>query len=115
LFVGRFYALRKGQWTVGLPHLAMGSDARLRDLATQDLQHPIDGLQQAELGDAWWDYAQSTTSTTRAHIEEHARHWYSLAQPNLAGLTLTRIQSRMQGETNTPPVAASAPNASTVP
>ncbi|HUO09344.1 MAG TPA: hypothetical protein VM008_13635 [Phycisphaerae bacterium] len=113
LFVGRFYALRKGQWTIGLPHLAMGSDARLRNLATLDLSNPADGLQQAQLGDAWWDYAQTTTNSTRTHIEAHARDWYHLAQPNLAGLTLTRIQSRMQGDATTP-ATASTPNAQTL-
>ncbi len=113
LLVGRFYALRKGQWTIGLPHLAAGSDATLRTLATEDLAHPSDGLQQAQLGDGWWDYAQTlapANGAARLHTEAHACEWYRLARPNLAGLTLTRIQARMQGTATDPaaPLAASA-------
>lgn len=105
LLVGKFYALRKGQWDVGLPHLAQGSDAALRTVATQDLARPTDGLKQATLGDAWWDFAQTLTpanGAARRHTEDRAREWYRLAKPNLAGLTLTRIQARLQNSTSEP-------------
>ena len=116
LLVGKFYALRKGQWSLGLPHLAAGSDAALRTLATQELARPTDGIPQAQLGDGWWDYAEKLTpanSAARLHTEAHAREWYRVAKPNLAGLTLTRIQARMQGAATEPTAAASTSTAPT--
>jgi hypothetical protein len=114
LLVGRFYALRKGQWAIGLPHLAAGSDEKLRTLAKQDLANPTDGLQQAVLGDAWWDYAQTTTGGVRTHIQDRAGEWYRLAKPNLAGLTLTRIESRIGNGSTSPALPDVPANAAVV-
>jgi hypothetical protein len=95
LLVGTFYALRKGQWTVGLPHLAASDDAALHTLAQRDLAAPTDQLQEALLGDAWWDYGENASGAIRTNTQRHACDWYRLAQPGLAGLTLTRIQTRL--------------------
>jgi hypothetical protein len=105
LLVGTFYALRKGQWSIGLPHLAASSDAALRALAQRDLAAPSDQLQQAVLGDDWWNYGEAASGAIRLNVQRHACDWYRQAQSGLAGLTLTRIQTRLQAY---PVVAAPA-------
>ncbi len=96
LQVGKFYALRKGQWATGLPHLAAGNDETLRELAQQELANPTDGLKQAVLGDAWWGVGENASGGVRMNVLRHACEWYRMAKPNLAGITLTRIQARME-------------------
>jgi hypothetical protein len=100
LVIGRFYALDKGQWELGLVHLAAGSDDLLRQLATKELARPADGFAQVALGDAWWDYAEKFTGGTaqrsKAIVQEHARQWYAAAQKSIQGITLARIASRLE-------------------
>ena len=109
LALGRFYALHKGQWAIGLPHLAAGSDAALRALATRELAAPVDGLDQAALGDTWWDIAEKATGLTRTHARAHAATWYERSKKSLSGITLTRIQSRLQSAAGGAPSTAPAP------
>jgi hypothetical protein len=110
--VGRFYALSKGQWGLGLPHLARSDDADLRALATQDLAKPADGFAQAQLGDAWWAYAEKAAGPARAHAAAHAAEWYKAAEATIKGITLARIQARLQaGLADAGPSAATRPAA----
>ena len=102
LVVGKFYALHKGQWDIGLPHLAAGPDSTLRALAEKDLAAPIDGAAKTTLGDAWWDFAEKSTGLTHTHTTGRARFWYQHAQKSLSGITLTRIQSRLGSATTAP-------------
>ncbi len=113
LIIGTFYALHKNQWDIGLPHLALSSDPTLRDLAAKDLAHPTDPLLQVQLGDAWWDYAQKATGLDRASASAHAAQWYKSAQSTLQGITLARIQSRLQSTTTVDPDSAPLPSPTT--
>ena len=88
LEIGRFYALQKNQWSLGLMHLAAGSDPELQALATQDLAHPTDGLALAQLGDAWWAFGEKNTGAVKKNAQLHAAELYRDAQENLAGTTL---------------------------
>jgi hypothetical protein len=103
LTIGRFYALHKGQWTQGLTHLAQGHDPELAGLARRELAEPDDGLRQAALGDNWWDYAEKSTGLTRTVVRAHATEWYRKARTTIQGITLTRIQSRIEQGTAKPP------------
>jgi hypothetical protein len=107
LVIGKFYALHKGQWAVGLPHLAAGSDAELSALAAKELAKPADGLAQAALGDAWWEYAEKSSGLTRSVVNAHATEWYRTAQATIQGITLARIQSRISGSESTPAFSSS--------
>ena len=104
LTVGRFYALHKGQWALGLAHLAAGSDAELAELAQRELALPTDGFLQTAVGDGWWDYAEKSSGLTRAAVSAHAAEWYKRAQATITGITLARIQARIEQGT-----AADAP------
>ncbi|HVX86878.1 MAG TPA: hypothetical protein VH253_18995 [Phycisphaerae bacterium] len=103
LAVGTFYGLHKGQWAVGLPHLARGSDKELASLARKELGHPADGAEQVKIGDAWWSIAENQTGRARRIVEAHAREWYRTAKASLEGLTLTRIESRLGEEPGAAP------------
>jgi hypothetical protein len=111
LTVGRFYALHKGQWEKGLGHLAAGDDPELAALARRELALPEEGLGQAAVADGWWDYAEKSSGLARTVVREHATQWYQRAQETIKGITLARIQSRI--EQGTPKAAAPAPAAGT--
>jgi hypothetical protein len=112
LEIGKFYALHKGQWDIGLPHLAAGSDAELRGLAEREIAAPADGVEQTALGDAWWDFAEKSTGLTRAQAGAHALGWYGRARESIKGLTLTRIEDRLK--TGLPAAAAGSAGAKAV-
>jgi hypothetical protein len=108
LTVGTFYGLHKGQWEIGLPHLARGSDPELKALAQRELSHPADGLQQVEIGDAWWSLGEKYSGFARPVVQRHAQNWYRQAHDAIAGLTLTRIEARLQGSATQPALGGSA-------
>ncbi len=114
LTIGRFYALHKGQWALGLSHLAQGSDPELAALAARELAQPADGLQQILVGDGWWDYAEKSTGLTRAMAGAHATEWYKTAQQTITGITLARIQSRIDQGTARQTAGAATAAANTV-
>ncbi|HVT82851.1 MAG TPA: hypothetical protein VHM90_19590 [Phycisphaerae bacterium] len=97
LVIGSFYALHKGQWALGLPHLAGGSDAGLKSAAEKELAHPTDGLAQAALADAWWEYGEKCTGSTQTVVKAHAAEWYKTARVAIQGVTLARIDARIAG------------------
>jgi hypothetical protein len=106
LAIGRFYALHKGQWALGLSHLAQGGDAELAELAQRELARPADGLAQTAVGDGWWDYAQKSSGLTHSVASAHAAEWYKTARQTIQGITLARIQSRIDQAAGDSPKAA---------
>jgi hypothetical protein len=105
LTVGIFYGLHKGQWDIGLPHLARCGDAELSVLAQRELAGPADGLRQVEIGDAWWSLADKYPGAARPVLQRHAQEWYRRARASIAGLTLTRIDARLGGAATQPGAA----------
>ena len=95
LVVGRYCCLSKGDFDAGLAHLAKSDDAALRILAEREMLAPTDPLRQVELADLWWGYAEKLSGRGQASALIRARHWYAVAQANISGITLTRIQSRL--------------------
>ncbi|HUT11572.1 MAG TPA: hypothetical protein VMY42_13810 [Thermoguttaceae bacterium] len=93
LEVGRWYCFTKDEWDRGIPHLAKGSDQRLRALAVQEpAPRPSGAADLVDLADAWWDLAQGTTGEDHDAIMLRAGHWYKAAQE--AGLVaLARVKA----------------------
>jgi hypothetical protein len=106
--IGRFYALHKGQWEVGLRHLALSGDPVLRKLALMELDRPTADAEQLALADGWWDFGKSATGITRDYATAHAIEWYKSVQHNIQGITLTRIESRISASGSAPPATSPA-------
>jgi beta-glucosidase len=79
LAVGRYHCFRKGDWDKGLPMLAQGSDASLKELATADLRKPTAPEEQMKLGDGWWDFAGNKLILTFKGSEQRGAYWYRKA------------------------------------
>lgn len=94
LVVGRYYCLSKGQFERGLPHLARSADPALRGLARQAAGDPTPSEMLA-IADGWWDLAARVEEPARTHASAHARLWYGRAREGLTGLTLKRIDARL--------------------
>ena len=97
LMLGKYLCFEMGDWQQGLPHLAKGDDAELKQLAARDTSlPPADPNEQAKLGDAWWDLAQSRKGEEKAALAARAGYWYEQAVPKMpAGLAKSRIEKRM--------------------
>lgn len=95
LSVGKFYCFTKGDWTTGLPMLALSNDPGLKELAGVDLAMPNQPNDQVDLGDGWWEQASKADSHQKQNFESRAKHWYLQALPNLSGLTAARIRKRL--------------------
>ncbi len=52
-------------------------------------------MKQALLGDAWWGYGENAAGAIRVNVQRHAGEWYRRAEPDLAGITLARIEARL--------------------
>ncbi len=96
LRVGRYYGLLRGEWDKGLPLLARGSHARLRELAEADLANPTIPEEQLQLADGWWEQG-TTDETCQAALYARAAFWYQRALPALpTGLWRAKAEMRLQ-------------------
>jgi WD40 repeat protein len=95
LAVGKYYALVRGDWERGLPLLARGADADLRDAAKRDLSKPADSAGQVALAEAWRRLAQGPPRA-RAEVLLRAASWYQQASLDLEGAERERIDGRLK-------------------
>jgi WD40 repeat protein/tRNA A-37 threonylcarbamoyl transferase component Bud32 len=96
LAVGKFQCLVKGDWDKGLPLLAAGSDAGLKELARSDLAKAEDPDAKVKLGDAWWRVAEEGPADSKRNMQRRAYFWYEQAVVSLTGLTRTKVENRMK-------------------
>ena len=90
---GEYSCFVKGDWKKGIPMLALGSDEALKVLAQKELKGAGSPEEQAELGDGWWDMAQTRQGGQRETLLLHAGRWYREAKPGLSSaLTLDKIE-----------------------
>jgi hypothetical protein len=93
--VGRHLCFFQGEWNDGLPLLAKGSDATLKDLAQKDLARPGDAAGQIDVGDGWWKLAELQPERIKANIRERAVYWYEGAEPTAAAEEQARVVQRI--------------------
>ncbi|HEY2148165.1 MAG TPA: hypothetical protein VGH32_09525, partial [Pirellulales bacterium] len=62
LIVGRFRCFDKQDWQSGLRFLVRGGDTELQKLAEQELNEPSSPAEQMKLANAWWDFAERTST-----------------------------------------------------
>ncbi len=96
LNVGRFFCFYKGDWDKGLPLLALGGDAKLKELAKKDINAPTDAADQAALADAWYEVAEVETGPKEVQIQLHAHALYKEAVPKLSGTAKAKAEERLK-------------------
>jgi len=98
LAVGRFLCLVAGDWEQGAPMLAKGSDAALKALAEKEVARPVQGADQAALGDAWWDLSEKERNAEfKKRMRARSFSWYERAlQGGVTGLVKARVENRLR-------------------
>jgi hypothetical protein len=104
--VGRFECFVKKDWKTGLPMLAKGSDATLKQMAGDELRQPASPQDQLAIADGWWAMADKSPATQKDTIHAHAGEWYAKAAPNLSGLG--KMKAEQRAAANKPDEVASA-------
>lgn len=104
--VGKYRCFTKGEWTQGIPMLALGNDETLKQVAILELDDNRDLL---KIGDAWWKIAEELPSNHRDRVRSHAAESYAASLPKLTGLSKTRVEKILlsigrleEGNGNTP-------------
>ncbi len=100
LILGRWFCFDRGDWGVGLPHLARGADARLKELAAKDAASPGLPADQASIGDFWWEVAEKEKGKAANACRGRALYWYELAVPHLTGLAFVKVTQRINLKDN---------------
>lgn len=94
LQVGRYYCFIRGEWPKGLPLLAKGSHAILKELAQIELSEPTDAVEQLELADGWWELSSEET-THQKTLRLHAVEWYLRALEGLPQ-SLVKVKAELR-------------------
>ncbi len=108
LALGKFFCLDKGDWDRGLPMLALGSDAKLKELAAKDAASPADAVTQEELGNSYAALAAEESGARKLDLLRRARYWYEQAEAGLTGLPHTEVVKKIAEIDKTAPAAPPA-------
>jgi hypothetical protein len=92
---GLYLCLSKGQWDLGLPVLAKGPEGPYRTIATRELAAPEGAVEQASLGDFWWEQVDKENGSAKAAVRSRALYWYGRALVGLEGLVRVRTEKRL--------------------
>ena len=95
LKLGKFYCFMKADWDKGLPMLAMGEDAKLKDMAGKDLKGAADADAQVALADGWWSLAEAAAGSPKKQMQLRAGMWYRQAVGGLEGLEKAKVEKRL--------------------
>jgi hypothetical protein len=96
LLLGRCCCL-DDDWKKGLPHLAKGSDAQLRQLAEQDVASPKETAVQLRLADGWWTLGEARQGEEADALRLRAGYWYDRAHAQLtSGFNRLKVEKRLE-------------------
>lgn len=93
--LGRYLCFERGDWEVGLGHLAKGSDASLKALAAQEVPPPQNPAAMAALAERWWTAADQAEKAEAQPLRRRAVYWYERALPDLRGIRKTAAEKRL--------------------
>jgi hypothetical protein len=94
--LGAYLCLVKLRWTEGAPHLAMGSNLRLKILATEDNAPPVGAGRMADLANEYWMLSDQESGLFKRGLRLRAAHWYCQALPKLtSGLVKVQAERRL--------------------
>ena len=96
LAVGKFYAFAKGDWNLGLPLLAAGSNASLAKLAQQEMDKTASSSERKKLADAWLKLAESSNGLESQRQRARALMWYERVQHDVEGLAKIEVSKRIE-------------------
>ena len=98
LVIGKLKCFTNNDWETGLLYLAKSNDPLLSSLAKRETTSPPKTTRdQIALADAWWEAAQSASSTDRLGFVTRAARWYRLAQPEVtSGIDKVKIEKRLK-------------------
>ncbi len=85
----------RGNWKVGLPMLARGSEAKLSEVADREMKSTQAGQQSSDVADGWWEIAEEQPDVIRNRIRAHAAELYRISLPNLTGITKIKVEKRL--------------------
>lgn len=96
LTVGRYLCFMHGDWEKGLPMLAKGKDAGLKQLASKELSQPTELKEQLAIADGWWKRSESLPDQRRElNLVRHAKVWYERAGATAEGEDRQRVIDRL--------------------
>lgn len=93
--IGRYECFVKGNWTVGLPMLAKGSNETLKSVAANELKPPATAVEQMAVADAWWGMTEGLPPAIQANVRAHAVSLYARADEGLSGLNKLKAEQRI--------------------
>lgn len=96
LIIGKHLCWTSGDWKTGLPHLAKGSEAALKAIASRELAEPKEPADQLALADSWWDLGEQESGAGRQALRTRAAFWYASAIPGLTGLNRIKAERRLE-------------------
>lgn len=94
LTFGKFLCFVRGDWNMGLRHLAFGSDAKLSRLARDELFSPRTSKNLVDLADGWYDWGLEKNASTRKAVWSRALEHYQEAISGSAGKRRDHIDQR---------------------
>lgn len=95
LAAGRFYCFTRNIWESGIPLLAKGSDAGLKQAALKEQSANGDASAIAAAAGGWWELGDRLPADQKKAVQMHAAKLYEVALPNLSGLAKTMADKRM--------------------
>ncbi len=101
--MGKYHALRKGNWDLGLVLLSRGNHPGLRYLATLDLSQPKDAASQIKMAEGWLLAVGQAPPPSQTHLLLRAYHWYLQALYNPELKERVRVEKAMQAIMNKVP------------
>lgn len=99
--MGKYHALIKGNWELGLPLLAKGNDTGLKAAASLDMADPKDPALQSSVGAKWQALAAAYKDAMHVQTLLRAHFWYqqalAAAAPSETDAIAARLKSIMDG------------------
>lgn len=93
--VGKYTCFVKSDWLSGLPFLARGKDAGIRELAKKEVAGLSDPREKLKVADGWWELAKKYEENKRK-IQIHAADLYQQVLPWLSGIDKERAEKRIK-------------------
>ncbi|QJW92750.1 WD40 repeat domain-containing protein [Frigoriglobus tundricola] len=83
--LGRYWALTRGRWDVGVKYLARGTNVLLAAAAVKDAAEPKTAKERTAAADAWFKLAKDYRGAEHRVLIDRAWEWYSAALAVAAG------------------------------